>query len=516
MGKARRRWFLGIGLALAVVGIIAAIVVYRWQMPRVRLRIIAILSEQLEARVELADLQVTLGAEVRVVGSGLVLHHRLAAEGRPPLVRIERFEIVAPVMTILRKQVHIKSVHVDRLQIYIPKRAKSETERAPGPSLSQSLRGPSPVVIDSLTSDDAVLALESSKPDRPPRTFLIHRLKLTDAAFDRPVPFMAELTNPKPHGFIRSSGRFGPWEPDDPSLSALSGDYEFRNADLGTIKGIGGRLDSTGKFAGRLEQIDVRGTSKTPDFQLDIGGQPMPLDATFVVIVDGTNGDTLLNDVQALLAKTPIKARGGVVHTPGRKGRTVALDANIDGGRLEDVLRLAIDDPNPPMMGGLTLGTKLLLPPGEQSVTQRLQLDGTFTVSRLLFAVEAVQQKVDEFSRRGQGRPKDTHIQDVPSTMTGQFRLRDGVLRLMNLRFGVRGATVLLNGRYVLKGGILDFRGTVRLQARASQTVTGWKSWLMKAIDPLLAKDGAGTVLPIRITGTVKHPKFGVEAGKIF
>ena len=84
-------------------------------------------------------------------------------------------------------------------------------------------------------------------------------------------------------------------------------------------------------------------------------------------------------------------------------------------------------------------------------------------------------------------------------------------MRFSGLRFGVRGALVQLNGYYVLRGGALDFRGSVRLDARASQTMTGWKSVLAKAVDPLLAKDGAGTVLPIKITGTAKQPKFGVE-----
>ena len=149
-------------------------------------------------------------------------------------------------------------------------------------------------------------------------------------------------------------------------------------------------------------------------------------------------------------------------------------------------------------------------------MVDRLELDGEFTIDRLRFASDAVQDKVDEFSRRGRGRPTDVTIQDVASTMHGRFRLKDGVLRFPGLRFGVRGALVQLNGYYVLRGGALDFRGSVRLDARASQTMTGWKSVLAKAIDPLLAKDGAGTVLPIKITGTAKQPKFGVEVKKIF
>ena len=46
--------------------------------------------------------------------------------------------------------------------------------------------------------------------------------------------------------------------------------------------------------------------------------------------------------------------------------------------------------------------------------------------------------------------------------------------------------------------------------------MSGWKSLLAKVVDPLLAKDGAGTVLPIKITGTAKQPQFGVEMKKVF
>jgi hypothetical protein len=146
----------------------------------------------------------------------------------------------------------------------------------------------------------------------------------------------------------------------------------------------------------------------------------------------------------------------------------------------------------------------------------RLELDGEFTIAGLRFESDMVQGKVDEFSRRGQGRPQDEDIQNVASLMRGRYQLKDGVLRFRQLRFGVRGADVQLNGHYVLKGGALDFSGTVRLDARASQTMTGWKSWVTKVFDPLLAKDGAGTVLPIKVTGTAKQPKFGVEVKKIF
>jgi VCBS repeat-containing protein len=52
--------------------------------------------------------------------------------------------------------------------------------------------------------------------------------------------------------------------------------------------------------------------------------------------------------------------------------------------------------------------------------------------------------------------------------------------------------------------------GHLRMQAKLSQTVTGVKSFFLKAIDPFFSKNGAGTELPITITGTHDRPVLGV------
>jgi hypothetical protein len=48
------------------------------------------------------------------------------------------------------------------------------------------------------------------------------------------------------------------------------------------------------------------------------------------------------------------------------------------------------------------------------------------------------------------------------------------------------------------------------MQARLSQTTTGFKSFLLKAVDPFFRKNGK-TVLPIKISGTREHPQFGLD-----
>jgi hypothetical protein len=98
--------------------------------------------------------------------------------------------------------------------------------------------------------------------------------------------------------------------------------------------------------------------------------------------------------------------------------------------------------------------------------------------------------------------------------MQGRFVLANSQVTFSSLSFGIPGATVQLQGTFGLLSQALDFHGTLRLQAKVSQTTTGIKSLLLKPIDPLFEREGAGTVLPIKITGTREEPSFRLEIGK--
>jgi hypothetical protein len=95
--------------------------------------------------------------------------------------------------------------------------------------------------------------------------------------------------------------------------------------------------------------------------------------------------------------------------------------------------------------------------------------------------------------------------------MKGSFRLENQLMSFRSLTFDVPGAGVALAGGYNLKDDHLDFAGNLKLQARVSEMVTGWKSWALKPIDPLFAKNGAGTFLNIFVEGTARQPRLGVE-----
>jgi hypothetical protein len=78
---------------------------------------------------------------------------------------------------------------------------------------------------------------------------------------------------------------------------------------------------------------------------------------------------------------------------------------------------------------------------------------------------------------------------------------------------------VELAGGYALKPETLDFKGQVVTDAAMSEMVTGWRKWLMKPADAIFRKpkkDGKGSVIPIKVTGTRNDPKFGIDLRSVF
>jgi hypothetical protein len=318
------------------------------------------------------------------------------------------------------------------------------------------------------------------------------------------------------YGCHESRGQFGPWQQDEPRLTPLVGTYTFTHADLASIRGLSGILSSKGQFTGLLDRIDVQGETTTPDFSLGISGHPVPLDTRFHAIVDGTTGSTMLDSVHAKLLDSEFVARGGVFRVPGQMYRRVLLDAVSSHAKLEDLLRLALKADKPPMTGVVSFRTRIDIPPGTGVVAGRLKLDGQFDISSARFSKLDVQSKVAALSHRGRGQTEEETSGSVVSDFAGKFVLGDGIMTFSNLTFGVPGASVHLDGTYALKSEEVDFRGSLQLQVTLSHTTSGWKSVLLKPLDPLFEKGGAGTFVPIRITGTGSDPHFGLDVKRLF
>jgi hypothetical protein len=481
--------------------------------PVLQRKLVEALEAKLDADVDLQDFAVSGFPIVRISGDGLRLRLKHQRE-EAPLIDVRHFAVTGGVTGFFYKPRRFQSVTLEGLRITIPPR--SDNDREAGNEAAGTTTGP--IIINHLSSKDAELRIMPKNPAKDPRVFAIHDLHLDSVGFDRAMPFHAILTNPIPTGLIDATGTFGPWRAADPGATSVSGRYEFKNVDLGTIKGIGGTLTSTGQFTGQLDRIDVSGTTTTPNFSVDVGGAPVPLDTTFHAIVDGTDGDTYLQPVQAKFLQTSMTATGGVYGQKGVKGRTVKLDVHMTSGRVEDVLRLAVNATTPLLVGAMTLETRLLLPPGDAKVPDRLQLDGRFAIARARFTDRDVQEKLVTLSRHAQGKAEDEPLEKkVLTDLNGHFVMRNGVIQFDKLTFGVPGALVTLAGDFNLRSERLNFGGTFRMDATISKAVGGGiKGILLKPFDPLFRKKGAGAVIPIRITGTRAKPEVGVDWGKAF
>ena len=90
--------------------------------------------------------------------------------------------------------------------------------------------------------------------------------------------------------------------------------------------------------------------------------------------------------------------------------------------------------------------------------------------------------------------------------------MENAAVNFSSLTFSVPGAAVELAGRYGLRDETIDFKGKLKLQAPLSQVAGGGvKGFFLKAFDGLFKEPGSGMVLPIKISGTRKAPKFGLD-----
>jgi len=567
-------WSLGIALvlALALAGV-ADYYLHRAE-PMLRASLVDTLQKHFHSKVELDDFRVSVLDGFWVEGRGLRIWLPVEAQQRAievngagnqpwvtgPWIVVDRLRFHASWRMIPGEPIVVNVIHVDGVKVLLPPKEdrpkfstgsghsagttmEASDAAAPGSLVPpQSSLPPAPVqpqpqqtgmagliklpkiVVKQIECQNADLIIEKGQRDRDkgkiPLDFSLAKATLFPDGKGGPILFSVEMTNPKPVGLIHSTGKAGPWVPGDPGQLPVEGDYHFDHADLSTIKGIAGILSSTGHYSGTLHNIQVDGQTQTPDFRLQRveNGPGIPLTTHFHATVDGTNGDTYLEPVDAMLGHTHFVARGKVVRVPDVHGHDITLQVMMDHGRIEDILHISASSETAFMTGNLSLSTNFHLPPGQESVWEKLQLAGQFHLSQARFSSEKMQGRIEQLSLRGQGKPgevKKTDPTSILSDMQGHFKLGGGILQLPDLQYQVPGATIVAHGQYGLKAGSLDFDGDAKLDASLSKIVGGWKGFLLKPADRLLSKNGAGTDVPVHVNGTRKDPKFGVDFDRL-
>jgi AsmA-like C-terminal region len=505
--KPRSRWPYVVGVA---IGLLAGLILFVYLRTRniddrTRQWVVRELQQRFNSDVELEQLHVKILPKMGVNGAGLSLRYHNRRD-LPPMFHVQQFSFNLGVLGILRAPRHIAGIYVENMTITIPPRGEKQTK----PPSSGKKTLPT-VIVDEIVCNDTDLVIVPKKEGKDPLDFDIHDLVLKSVGADKPFDFHGNLTNAKPQGEIATKGTFGPWDADEPGDTPVAGTYRFTDANLGPLPGIAGTLSSTGDYHGQLDEIEVTGKTDTPNFSLDPVGHPVVLHTDFSATVNGTDGDTYLHPVRATLGQSLIIAEGSIVRVPAKQGHIIKLDITAPNARIQDILSLAINSDKPFMSGPAKIKATLLLPPGNEKVLQKMVLDGQVDVEEAQWSSPEVRDKLASLSRHAEGKPQDEDAGSSVADLKGDFRLEKGVIQFRKLTFGVAGAQLNLTGNYDIGESNLDFQGQLRLQAKLSQTVTGKKSFFLKMIDPLFSKQGAGTLLPITITGKRDSPTLGVS-----
>ena len=481
-------------LVSAAVALVVALVVLAMHWPFTKQAVIKSLQEASSSTVEITDFHGTYFPFPGCIAEG-VTFRRSSDPNAPPLITVGKLTIRSSFIGLVRGRV--TQVRAEGLHIIISSSGTAQKS----PSHSNP-------TIDEIVANGAILEFTRS-PGKPPLIFAIHESTLRNVGTLRSLSFQVKLSNPEPPGEIASSGRFGPWKAGDAGQTPVSGDYTFQNADLGTFHGIAGMLSSHGKFQGTLEHIGVQGSTDIPDFEVTSSGHSVQLETQFDAFVNAKNGDVILQQVNSNFNKTTVTSTGKVVGTPSQKGKTATVDMQVSNGRIEDILRMFTKSDEAPMSGAVSLKARATIPPGTGPFLKKVELSSDFGVDAGSFKTKT-QQNVNQLSAASSGQ-NDDNPATVLSDLNGHVVLREGIATFSNLSFGVPGASAEMHGTYNLLTKGIDLHGILKMDSDLSKLAHGVKSLLLKVMDPFFTKKAGGSIVPFKITGTYKHPLFGLD-----
>ena len=502
------RWWAIAGLLILVLLVIGmAVLISHW--PFTRQAVIDALQERSDRIVQIQDFHRTYFPP-GCVAEGVKFTQRERPD--PPLIRIQRLIIESSYSGMFHSPALINKVHVVGMHVTVPPKA-ADGKRSEVMPLTAGKSNTS-VRIGTLIVDGAVLEVLDESPKKEPYRIEIRRLSLHDVAGQGPFSYDVTLFNPKPPGEIHSAGKFGPWNPQDPAHTPVSGSYTYENAKLGVFEGISGTLSAAGKFEGPLDQIATDGTTDVQDFHVENSGSKVHLTTEFHALVNGNNADTLLEPVKAHFWRTTAVFKGGVIGKKAQHGKTVELELSAKNGRIEDLFRLFIRSPRSPISGRVSLRGKVEVPPVHQAFLEKLRMQGDFGIDEGQFTKGKTQEGINRLSESSRGETKKQEDEDpetVLSNLAGHVEVHNGTATFSRLSFSVPGASAQFHGTYGLISKKVDLHGVLTTTGRLSDTTSGFKALLVKVITPFLKKKATAKIVPLKITGTYGNITVGLD-----
>ena len=427
-----------------------------------------------------------------------------------PIITVEKLTIQGSFTGLFSSPKRLSAVRVAGMHMIVP----PDLDEAGNHRVALNA-GPSgkSLAISKITADGTVLEFIPKDRQEKPYVLKIDRLRITDVGSGAPMSYRATLTNTEPPGVIRSEGRFGPWNPSDVGATPVSGTYTYDNIELSHFRSIYGVGHARGQFSGPLSRIESHGSLDVSGFRIDGSNHTVPLATTFEATVNGTNGDVELKPAVARFRRTRIEVRGRIAGREGEKGKTSSLDFSVPEGRVDDLLYLFTKD-QPGMSGNVTVTGAFLWPPGPLKFLEKIRMDVVFGMNGSRFTSPNTQGSIDRISESAQGEKKKAQDEDprtVLSQVRGNIQVRNGIAAISNGRFQVPGADAAVHGTYNLLNQRVDLHGTLDTRGHLSDTTSGFKAVVVKAITPLFPKRSSTRIIPFEITGSYGNATVGID-----
>ncbi len=501
----KRRWLIPLAIVLLVVLLTGGIIlIFHW--PFSSQKVMQALQEDWPGQIGVQHFERTYFPHPGCVLDGVTLT-RGANNSGPPLVAIRRMTIKANYHDMLLRPGFVSGILLEGLKISVP---VDQPGGGTAPASQQASKSSAlSIRLGEVFTRDATLEI-ATKSDAPLK-FEIHELTLRSVNDKGPMSYDLAMHNPEPPGEIRSQGKLGPWDSQHLDNIFLAGDYTFDKADLGVYGGIAGMLSAKGEFRGRLGKVETQGVMEIPNFEVTRSHHPVVMKTKFAVTVDGTGGDTILKSVDATFLHTAVHIEGAIAGKPGKPGKTTTLNLSVRDGRIDDVLRLFVREPKPPLEGATTFKAHVVWPSGHEDFLRRVMLQGDFVIEHARWEDTERQNNLNMLSKRASGNKKDPATADVAADIKGNVQLKNTIATFKDTIGTIPGAEATLNGTYNLENTKIDFHGNLKTEASLSNDTTGAKAVLLKPLDPLFKRKHAGAVVPVAMTGTYKDPHFGIS-----
>ena len=466
------------------------------------------LEDDLASQIEVTSYHRIYFPNPGFVATGLTLR-RKSALNLPPLGHAEMMVVEGRWSDLLLLRHRVQTVEVTGLHIVVPPIGSQANHANFPPGSTSDFAGPD-TAIEMFKIHNSIL--EIMKKDGKRLIFPVRELDLAHFEKNKAINYAVDMQNAIPSGRIQSRGTFGPLNAKQIGSTPVSGNFTFTSVNLHDVGDISGILSASGQFHGPLGALETEADSITPNFAVD-GGRPTRVAGSIQCIVNGTNGELAIHDIEAHAGATTVHASGTIQGSP----KATNLDFLVKDGRAEDVMRPFMSK-EVPITGPVWLhGHAYLEPQGNgRHFLQRLHIKGAFDVPAERLTDRKTEESLTAFSHRAQDKKdsdsKDDNSDKPPSatadtlsSLKGPAQVEDGVASSKRVTFQIPGAEADLSGTFNFHTKVVHLVGNLRMESDISHAATGFKSFLLKPLAPFFKKKHVGALVPIAVTGGPGH-----------